>query len=150
MVDIGEFWDAFVVATGIDGPYEAWAFGGPSAGDMATQLALLVRDGPKRATTALAAQHEAEGEPLPNVGDLNVILDGRADPECVIRTTQVEIFRFGDVDEDFARDEGEDDRAPASWRSTHERFFAQTDTRVDNDTLVVLERFELLWPTPAS
>jgi uncharacterized protein YhfF len=38
-----------VADTGIDGPYTAWAFGDSEA--MATDLALLVRDGPKRAPT---------------------------------------------------------------------------------------------------
>jgi len=145
---IEEFWTEFVSATGIDGPHEAWAFGDASLGDMATELALLVRDGPKRATAGLMADHEAGDEPLPNAGDLSIILDGRGVPICVIRTMQVEIERFGDVDEAFAWDEGEGDRSLAWWRRAHVRFFEQFGTPVEDDTLMVLERFELLWPVP--
>lgn len=145
-----EFWTRFVAATGIDGPYEAWAFGDPSLGDMATELAVLVRDGPKRATAGLMRDHEDGGEPLPEAGDLSVILDGGGRPVCVVRTTHVEIRSFGAVDEAFAWDEGEGDRTLAWWRRAHARFFERFGTRVEDDTLMVLERFELLWPAPSS
>ena len=128
---IEDFWERFVAATGIDGP---------------TELALLVRDGPKRATAGLAAEYEAEGESLPKIGDLSVILDGQGEPVCVIRTTQVEFRRFGDVDESFAWDEGEGDRTLAWWRRAHMWFFEQFDIGVDEDTPMILEWFELLWP----
>ena len=145
---IEDFWAEFVATTGIDGPYEAWAFGDESSVDLATELALLVRDGPKRATAGLAAEYEVENEPLPEIGDLSVILDGRGAPVCVIRTTLVEIRKFGDVDEAFAWDEGEGDRTLEWWRRAHLRFFQHRGIQVEQETLMVLERFELLWPTP--
>ena len=145
---IEAFWTEFSEATGIDGPREAWAFGDPSLPGLATKLALLVRDGPKRATAGLASEYDAENEALPEIGDLSVILDGEGSPACVIRTTAVEIRRFGDVDEGFAWDEGEGDRTLEWWRRAHLRFFEQQGAHVDDDTLMVLEHFELLWPTP--
>ena len=147
---IEAFWAEFVEATGIDGPYEAWAFGDPSLPDLATELALLVRDGPKRATASLASEYEEEGEKLPEAGDLSLILDGEGEPVCVIRTTKVEVRRFGDVDEAFAWDEGEGDRTLDWWRRAHLWFFEQQGVPVDDDTDVVLEHFELLWPSSAS
>lgn len=143
---IEEFWAEFVATTGIDGPHESWAFGDPSLPDLATKLALLVRDGPKRATAGLAAEYESEDAPVPIVGDLSIVLDGHDDPVCVIRTTQVENRRFGDVDEAFAWDEGEGDRSLAWWRRAHIRFFERFGVSVDEDTPMVLERFEVLWP----
>ena len=136
---VREFWKRSVAATGIDGEYTAWAFG-----DDATELGRLVRDGPKRATASLLAGYEDE-EPLPKGGDLSVVLDGNGDPLCVIRTTHVEVRRFGDVDEEFAWTEGEGDRSLKHWRRAHVAFFASEGTVVDEDTEVVLERFELLW-----
>ena len=60
---IEAFWAEFVAATGIDGEYEAWAFGNPKTmPELSTELALLVRDGPKRATAGLLAEYEEEGE----------------------------------------------------------------------------------------
>lgn len=140
---VEDFWAEFEAATGISGPYEAWEFGGPSLPEMATELALLVRDGPKRATAGIAD----ESEPVANVGDLSVILDGTGTPVCVIRTTEVQVRRFGDVDESFAWDEGEGDRTLPWWQEAHRSFFEGLGQHMDDDTLMVLERFELLWPT---
>lgn len=138
-----DFWRAFVDATGVDGPYTAFAFGNDP--EMADELGLLVRDGPKRATTSLLSEYEDDDEPIPSVGDLSVVLDGRGDPLCVIRTVEVEVRPFGLVDEAFAWVEGEGDRSLAHWREAHIRFFASVGGLVDDDTPVVLETFELLW-----
>lgn len=137
------FWAEFVAATGIDGPHTAWGFGAGPA--MATELGLLVRDGPKRATAGLRSKYEPD-EPLPEPGDLSVILDGDGAPLCVIRTTGVEIRSFGEVDEEFAWTEGEGDRSLAHWRAAHIEFFASQGVDVTDADELVLERFELLWP----
>jgi uncharacterized protein YhfF len=73
------------------------------------------------------------------------VLDGRGTPLCVIRTISVEVRPFGLVDEAFARMEGEGDRSLAYWRDEHLRFFASLGKPVDDDTMVVLDTFELLW-----
>ena len=145
---IEAFWAEFVAATGIDGPYEVWAFGDPSMPKLATDLGLLLRDGPKRATTGLASDYDDEDETLPEVEELSLILDGEGSPVCVIRTTSIEIRRYGDVDEAFAWAEGEGDRSLDWWRRAHTWFFEKQGTPVDDDTLMVLEHFELLWPSP--
>ena len=142
MSEVEEFWRRFVAATGIDGAHTAWAFGADA--ETATELGLLVRDGPKRATASLRSAYDG-GEPLPAVGDLGVILDGGGRPLCVVRTTAVEVRAFGDVDEEFAWTEGEGDRSLAYWRDAHLRFFAGYGAAVDETTPVVLARFELLW-----
>lgn len=88
---------------------------------------------------------------LPEPGDLGIILDGRGHPQALIRLTGVEVVRFGDVSADHARREGEGDRSLAHWREVHADFFARSSARdepVDEDTMVVLERFELLVPRP--
>ena len=147
---VESFWRSFVDATGIDGPYSAWSFGNEPA--MADELGLLVRDGPKRATTSLLSWYEGGAadpeEPMPVVGALSVVLDGRGEPICVIRTVKVEVRPFGEVDEAFAWVEGEGDRGLAYWSDAHVRFFASEGRPVDEDTLVVLDTFEQLWPNP--
>ena len=137
------FWAGFVAATAIDGPHTAWSFGSEPA--MATELGLLVRDGPKRATAGLRSQYGSD-EPLPEPGELSVILDGEGVPLCVIRTTAVEIRPFGEVDEEFAWTEGEGDRSLAYWRQAHIEFFASQGVEVTDADEVVLERFDLVWP----
>lgn len=135
------FWTEFAEATGVEAPYEAWAFGGDDMPDLATELALLVRDGPKRATASLVSSYDKDGELFPTVGVYSVILDGDGSPVCIIQTTSVEVSHFGDVDEQFAWDEGEGDRTLADWRRSHIWFFEADGTPVTDDDLVVLERF---------
>ena len=145
---IETFWRSFVEASGIDGPYSAWAFG--NTAEMADELGLLVRDGPKRATTSLLSWYEGpdadDDEVMPVVGALSVVLDGRGEPLCVIRTVTVEVRPFGEVDEAFAWVEGEGDRGLAYWRDAHISFFASEGRPVEEDTPVVLDIFEQLWP----
>jgi len=143
------FWRSFVDDTGMDGPYSAWSFGNDPA--TADELGLLVRDGPKRGTTSLLSWYEGDDadpdEPMPVVGALSVVLDSRGDPICVIRTVKVEVRPLDEVDETFAWVEGEGDRSLAHWRDVHIRFFASEGRPVDEDTLVVLDTFEQLWPS---
>lgn len=145
---ISAFWRAFADATGVDAPYEAWAFGGDATPELASELGVLVRDGPKRATTSRLADYERDGDPLPEVGAYGVVLDGDRRPICIVRTTRVDTAPFGEVDEEFAWVEGEGDRSLADWRAGHQRFFAAEGEPIADDEVVVLERFELVWPNP--
>ena len=82
------------------------------------------------------------------MGGYSVILDGPGEPVCIVRTTAVDTKPFGEVDEEFAWVEGEGDRSLSYWRDAHIRFFAGEGTPVTDDDIVVLERFELVWPHP--
>ena len=97
-------------------------------------------------TAALLSEYAGGSEPMPAVGGYSVILDGDGAPLCVIQTTAVEVRRFGDVDEQFAWTEGEGDRSLAYWRDAHIEFFASIGAPVSDDTALVLERFDLVWP----
>ena len=143
---VDEFWQAFAAATGVRAGYEAWSFGDESRPALADELAHLVLDGPKRATTGLLAEYEQDGDPLPKVGDYDVILDGGGAPVCIIRSTHVEVRRFGDVDDEFAWVEGEGDRSLAYWRRAHLAYYAGAGWEVDDDTEVVLVTFDKVWP----
>ncbi len=147
MNPVEAFWAEFAAATGVDAPYQPTAFAETSP-VLATELGRLVRDGPKRATAGVWAEYQAESEPLPAVGAYWVVLNGEGNPLCIIRTTRVELRRFGDVDEQFAWDEGEGDRTLAYWREAHLDYLASVGIRVDDDTLMVLEWFEQVWPHP--
>lgn len=146
-----EFWAEFCRRTGVDPEqrWDAYAFGDTAA--MADELAGLVVTGPKRATAGLYRHFEPPaGEPMPKVGAFSVILGGAGQPLAVVRTTDVAVRPLDEVDAQFAWDEGEGDRSLEYWLSAHRAFFAR-DLAADgltltDDTLVVLERFELVWP----
>lgn len=110
--------------------------------------AALVVAGHKRATASSLAELALTGLPVPETGDHAVITDWSGEARAVIRTTSVEIRRFADVDEAFARAEGEGDQTLAWWRTAHrayyERVLAGSDHRVDDDLQIVCERFEVV------
>lgn len=57
---------------------EAWAFG--ATPEHADELLTLVLDGTKTATASALWDLEAEGEPVPEVGEASIILDARDVP----------------------------------------------------------------------
>jgi uncharacterized protein YhfF len=78
-----------------------------------------------------------------------------AKPVAVIETTQVRVISVGDVDLDFARDEGEGFESVADWREAHEWFWhsyadetrawlGDPGWRITDDTMIVAERFRLV------
>jgi uncharacterized protein YhfF len=150
MVDesVIKMWNEFQKLTGGSAAtYTAWQFGRtPEVGD---ELAALVLEGRKRATTGLAFEYEREGEPLPKKGDLSIVLGGDGKARCIIRTTSVRVMPFKDVPEEFAWKEGEDDRSLKSWREVHERVFTldcqDVGKRFSPDMPVVCEEFEVVF-----
>ena len=128
--------------------YTVERFGDSDA--LADELLAHVLAGPKRATAALVDDFLAEDEPLPRVGSHWIACDGFGRPRVVIRSMELRIATFEDVDAAFAHDEGEDDRTLASWRANHRRYWERTSafrgaTWSESDE-IVLERFRVVWP----
>jgi uncharacterized protein YhfF len=129
---------------------QAWAFG--ATPEHADGLLELVLDRTKTGTASSLWDHEATGEPVPQPGELSIILDGEGRPRAVLETTGVSIVPFDEVDEDHARSEGEGDRTLGAWREIHERYWRDhsEDPRGFEPTMpVVCERFRLLHAEPA-
>lgn len=126
--------------------YTAWRFGDSPA--LADELGFLVRDGIKTATCSLLWEYEFDGDPLPEVGQFSVILDGRDEPLCIIETTEISLRPYDQVDAAFAYDEGEDDRTLESWREGHWRYFTRSCRRIGRDITpampLICERFRLV------
>lgn len=147
-----QFWQAYLATLPEDHPHHKATFGAWGFGDspeMAEELAQLVRDGIKQATASLAKAYEIEGEQIPPVGDISMILNGKDEPVCIIETTEITLKPFNQVDAQFAYDEGEDDRTLNSWTEGHRRFFTRECESLgivfDEEMLVVCERFKLIY-----
>ncbi|MEL6151962.1 MAG: ASCH domain-containing protein [Chloroflexota bacterium] len=128
--------------------FDAWGFG--DSPEMMDELGALVLNGPKRATASIVIEYEAEGEPIPPVGDISIILDGQENPLCIIETTEITIAPLNSVDTQFAWDEGEGDRTVAWWLDAHRRFFQRTceanGWAFADDMDTVFERFRVIYP----
>jgi uncharacterized protein YhfF len=150
------FWRAYVRHLPAGHPHrtakpDAFGFGGEP--DLADELAALVLAGRKRATSSLAVEFTALGEPLPRVGDVSIILQGDGVPVAIIERTRVTTVPFNEVDPEFAAIEGEGDASLAYWRKAHADYFRRVCTRLggtfDDQTPVLCQVFRVIW-TPAS
>ncbi|MFM0091619.1 ASCH domain-containing protein [Paraburkholderia sediminicola] len=111
-------------------------------------LIRLISAGEKSGTCSLVWSWEFDGETLPKVADIDIVLDWHERPVFVRRATEVQIVPFRDVTADFAASEGEGDRSLSYWQAEHWRFFTEECKRIgrtaDTSMLLVCERFEVL------
>lgn len=117
----------------------------------ADECARLVLSGVKRATAPSVWELEAAGEPLPSVGDLHIVTDWAGVAQCVIRTVSVVVLPFHAVPAEHAALEGEGDGSLRYWRRVHRDYYrrvlAGTGHEVSDEILVVLEQFEVVFPS---
>ena len=133
-------------------------FGFP--GPLRDSLVAAVLRGEKTATGSLRSEYLPGGiDPLPTVGTRSAVVDSDQRPVGIVETTEVRIVRAADVDRQFAIDEGEGFESVAEWRAAHERFWGPNPDRetagaeartIDDNTLVVCQRFELVKLTRAA
>lgn len=141
---VKEYWQNFCREHGIniEASYDAWAFG--ATDEEADRLANLVNQKIKTATTSA---YELYGdEPLPKVGEYNIILDSADKPVCVVQTKVVEIIPYNQISVEHAFHEGEGDRSYDYWRKVHDEFFEveyqQADKKFYPQAPMVCEVFE--------
>lgn len=156
--EIDAFWTNAKVRAHINGLAAYWGpteldslqppashYGGTA--EVADELAQLIVDGTKTSTAGALWDYEAEGESLPQRGDLEIVLDGGGHPRALVMTTRVEVVPFDQVSAEHAHAEGEGDRSLAHWRTVHEDFFttyAVHDKGFATDMPVVCQDFEVL------
>lgn len=148
---VEEFWRGFCSenqGVGPDEPFQVWHFGNNP--ELADKLSALVLEGTKTATAALVWEAEADPDTAPVPGGYSVVTDFAGAPRCVIRTTEIRVLPFDEVDANFAFDEGEGDRSLDHWRQVHWDYFAERCVELgkvpDLKMRVICERFELLFP----
>ena len=152
--EIDTFWQNYLGTLPTHQPkpvsYTAWYFGNTAR--LAEELGTLVAQGIKTATCSLFWEFEADGEPLPEAGQLSIITDFDGQPLCIIETIEVQILPYDQVPAQFAWEEGEGDRSLDYWRQAHWRYFSPTCVRLgrepSEDMPLVCERFRLMYPDP--
>jgi uncharacterized protein YhfF len=125
-------------------PVVEFAFPGP----LRDQLVAAILSGAKTTTSALLLPDE----PLPTAGQRLAVIDSAGRRVAAIEMTEVRVVRLSDVDLRHALDEGEGDRSVVEWRANHEKFWHSPEVRaemgadftVDDDTLIVAQRFRLV------
>ena len=133
------------------GEFQIAEFGFP--GPLRERLIAAILAGTKTSTSSTLVEYSIGDEQLPIIGNKQTVVDSDDAAVAIIQTVAVEIVRLADVGLEHARDEGEGFVSVAAWRRGHEAFWHGTEMRaflnsptftVDDDTLVVLERFQLI------
>lgn len=118
----------------------AWQMG--DSPELASELANLIKKGIKTASCGSFASYQQE-ESAPRIGSYNIILDGQNVPICVIRLVSLQLVRFCDINEEFARKEGEGDLSLEYWKKEHQRFFIR-EGHFSEDMELIAEEFEVV------
>lgn len=138
-----EIWDRYGLVNPGAESYDAWCF--CDGGDIGDELADLVKKGVKTATSSAHQLYQIEKDPIPSIGELNIILKANGEAECIIRITGIHVCRFCEVSSEHAYNEGEGDRTLEHWREVHRDFFTKElmkyDLAFDEKMLVVCETF---------
>lgn len=123
----------------------AFCFG--ASAEEAQELCELVVTKRKSATSGWKDSYDAEGVPLPQVGEMAIVCDGSGAPRALIRESDVRCIPFEQIDSSVAEAEGEGDLA--QWKEAHRRFFtaecAQRGDAFDPHGIVVVEFFDVLY-----
>ena len=149
---IEEYWNSFLVTLPSNSPYRGKTYVAEGFGDhpkLADELGALIVSGIKTGTCSALWEWEADGNPIPEVGLISIVLNGAGEPICIIETTEVTQRRFNEVTEDFARSEDEDDLSLRYWRKAHTMFFsrilAKLGREFSEDMPLVCERFQVIY-----
>ena len=151
MLSIPDFWSAAreaVPALPEQPTDRVWPFG--ATPEQADSLLELVLAGVKTGTASYFWDYETDDEPLPVVGDYDIVLDGSGSPRAVLVTESVEVVPFNEVTAEHAHAEGEDDRTLESWRRIHKKFYedhVEVGRPFADDMPMVCERFRVLYPS---
>ena len=109
--------------------------------ELRRELVDAVLAGRKTATAGLASNDAEEGEEVECPGDRHVLLGYDDEPVAIVEITEARVVPAGEIDVDFARDEGEGFESVEDWRVAHERFFERP---IAPDTEIVAVRFRLV------
>jgi uncharacterized protein YhfF len=92
--------------------------------ELSASLLALIREGHKRAGTSLLWALEANKEPIPQIGQIEIVVDHQNEPALVTRITRVEVAPYNQVTAEYAAIEGEGDVSLKYWREVHWAFFS--------------------------
>lgn len=128
--------------------YVSFAFCGEGH-PMANELAALVKQGVKKATSSLAILYKQTNEQLPQVGEISIILDSTNRPVCIIQNKAVSLIPYNEMNETHALKEGEGDKSYRYWKETHDVFFkdylAEYNLPFSEQLLICFEEFDLIY-----
>lgn len=120
--------------------------------EVANTCAQLAQNGQKKCTSHSLIGLQQRGEPLPKIGDLNIVTDFNGYAHCIIRTTKVRLKPFFSISPEYARLEGEGDGSLEYWKRVHWEYYTQELEpfgKVPRESMIVVcEEFETIYERP--
>lgn len=122
-------------------------------GELRDKLVAAILGGEKTATASLLEEYQRGEEPLPKMGDIEVVIDSDENPVCLTRVTNVRCEPFGNVSDEHAIAEGEGFNDAEAWRVAHKEFWTSPEfvagmgepkVMIDDATVVVLVSMEVI------
>ncbi|PCJ22682.1 MAG: RNA-binding protein [Flavobacteriales bacterium] len=115
----------------------------------ANECADLVMKKIKQATCSSLISFEKENEPLPKVGDIDIITNWNGEALAIIETTEVTLITYHQIDESFAIAEGEGDKSLAYWKKVHWDFFkrelAEFGESPSEGMMLIAQKFKTIY-----
>lgn len=149
MLSKEEMWQTFCLVNNFDINTKHDSFKFCGGGPIGNKLANLVKDGVKTATSSAKLGYDIENKPLPQVGDLSIVLYDDGSPACIIKETNVSIVPFNKVGSQHAYKEGEGNKSLKQWQELHRDFFSleykEYGSTFDENADCVLEEFEVVY-----
>jgi uncharacterized protein YhfF len=151
--DVLEYWQSYLgsLPSGVERkktPDDVFSFGNSKV--LADKLADLVLKGIKTATCSRFVDYEAERAPLPQAGNISVLVDGSGSPVAVIETLSVFLAPFNEIPEWFAYAEGEGNGSLSYWQVAHRRYSSEqcpNSEPFSENLPLVCEQFRVVYQT---
>jgi len=146
-----EFWLDYLNSVSIPAKQSSCNVEASPAGNysITDQLIELYLTGKKTAGSSLVEGFEFSHDPLPEIGDFWIVLNGKNQPRLILKTIKIEIHRFRDVPEYVAIAEGEGDLSLEYWKKSHKEFYKSNiqlwGIKDIDDAHVITEHFEVVW-----
>lgn len=116
-------------------------------GPLRDALVAATLSGAKTTTSSLLLEYgDPADDPLPLAGQRFLMIDSDLQPVAVVETVEVWQQPMGEIDLQYAIDEGEGYESVAAWREAHERFWREHAPGIplDDATVVVCERYRVV------
>lgn len=147
------FWQEYLATVRDPAAAERWyyeAFRIGDTEDSADEGASYILVGRKTATSSLLWGYQARGKPLPQVGSLCILENGRGEPVAVVKTVELVTRPFREVDARFAYDYGEWNRSLKTWRAQCWACYTRECEALGREPALemplVCERFRVVFP----
>ncbi len=115
----------------------------------ANECVILVLNNIKTATSPSLWWYQSYDEPLPKIGDINIVTNWEGEAQCIIETNNVSIIPFNEITASYAEQGGEGDKSLKYWKRVHWEYYhrelAGTSFTPCENMPIVCETFKVVY-----